>query len=66
MSLIIIFDFFLVLPLNFGDFVCDNTQRVAYLITHQCFGLLPDAEIRELGAGFQEHKKDPANGSERE
>ena len=37
-------------------------QRAAYLIMRQCFRLLPDAEIRELGADFQEPQKRPREG----
>ena len=44
-------------PLDFGEFVSENRQRAAYLITRQCFRLLPDAEIRELGTVFQEPQK---------
>ena len=49
-------------PLDFGEFVSENRQRAAYLITRQCFRLLPDAEIRELGAVFQEPQKRPREG----
>ena len=49
-------------PLDFGEFVSENRQRAAYLIMRQCFRLLPDAEIRELGAVFQEPQKRPREG----
>ena len=53
----IIFGTLLVQSLDFGELLRGSTKPAAYLITHQCFRLVPSAEIRELGAVFQEHKK---------
>ena len=58
----IIFGTFLAPPLDFEELLRRSGKPAAYLITCQCFGLLPDAEIRELGAVFSGAQKRPRQG----
>ena len=63
----ITFGTFLAPPLDFEELLRRSGKPAAYLITCQCFGLLPDAEIRELGAVFfRRTKKTPPRGRKEE